>query len=129
MNKEIRKYDKNNNLIYSKGTSGLECWYKYDENNNEIHYKGSDGYEYWYKYDENNNKIYCNEGGNKFWFKWENNNRINITEKEYKEIEFRKQEKEYLNRTKCSRFELMDIQFIFFGKKINNFTNNRKKYE
>ena len=63
---------------------------KYDENNNVIYRKFSSGYEDWYK-----------------WDKWDNNTKI--TEKEYKEIEFRKKEKEYLSRTKRSRFEIMDI--------------------
>ncbi len=63
---------------------------KYDENNNLIYFKDTDNEEYWYKYDKNNN-------------------RIEITEKKYKNIEFRKKEKEYLSRTKCSRFELIDI--------------------
>ena len=62
---------------------------KYNENNNLIYFKDSNGLEYWYKYDKNG--------------------RIKITEKEYKEIEFRKKEKEYNSRTKCSRFELIDI--------------------
>ncbi|MEK0367955.1 MAG: hypothetical protein QQN45_08515 [Nitrosopumilus sp.] len=68
-NKEIKKFDKNRNLIYR-----------------EL----SDGYKYWFKYDENNNEII-------------------ITEKEYKEIEYNKNIKEYNSRTKCSRFELMEI--------------------
>ncbi len=68
----------------------MKFWREYDKNNNEIHYKNSKGEEYWYKY-------------NKF------GNRIKITEKEYKEIEFRKKEKEYNSRTKCSRFEIMEI--------------------
>ncbi|KKL90081.1 hypothetical protein LCGC14_1908340, partial [marine sediment metagenome] len=34
---------------------------------------------------------------------------LEITQKEFKWIEFKKREKEYLSRTKCSRFELMDI--------------------
>ena len=37
MSKEIiRKYDKNNNLIYEKYSSGKEFWYKSDENNDKI---------------------------------------------------------------------------------------------
>ena len=63
---------------------------RYDENNNLIYYTSSFGYEHWLKYGENNR-------------------RIEITEQEYKEIEFRKKEKEYNSRTKCSRFELIDI--------------------
>ncbi len=88
--KIIREYDKNNNLIHYKSSNGYEYWREYDENNNEINYKNTDGKECWYKYDKNNNKI-------------------KITEQEYKEIEFRKQEKEYNSRTKCSRFEIMEI--------------------
>ena len=90
MSKEIEKYDDRNNLIYYKRFDNYESWQEFDGNNNLIYYKNSNGYESWYKYDKNNE-------------------RINITEKEYKEIEFRKKEKEYNSGTKCSRFELMDI--------------------
>ena len=90
-NKEIKKYDDKGNLIYCKyPTSGCESIYKYDENNNLIYWKHANEDEFWREYDENSNEI-------------------EITEQEYKEIEFRKKEKEYLSRTKCSRFELMDI--------------------
>ena len=91
MSKTIRKYDKRDNLVYYKYPDGFEIWWEHDENNNIIYTKDSEGLrEEWYKYDKLNK-------------------RINITEKEYKEIEFRKKEKEYLSRTKCSRFEIMDI--------------------
>ena len=73
-NKEIKKYDKNNNCIYWKNSNGFECWYKYNENNNIIYYRDIDDYEYWYKYNGENKPI-------------------EITEKEYKEIEFRKKKK------------------------------------
>ncbi len=89
MSKIIKKYDKNDNLVYHKDSSGDEYYREYDENNSLIHHKSSE-WEYWYKYDENNKRII-------------------ITEKEYKEIEFRKKEKEYNSRTKCSRFEIMEI--------------------
>ena len=99
MNTDIMKeYDDRNNMTYWKDDS-REYWYKYDENNREIYYKsfytifleeGPNGSEHWYKYDKNNN---C----------------IEITKQEFNEIEFRKKEKEYLSRTKCSRFELMEI--------------------
>ncbi len=84
------KYDKNNNLVYFKDNTGYEYWGEFDENNNQIHFKNNIGFENWYKFDKNNNFI-------------------EIIEKEFKEIEFRKKEKEYLSRTKCSRFEIMDI--------------------
>ncbi len=110
MSEEIKKSDKNGNLIYYKSSSGWEKWYKYDENNNQIHYKDSAGFEYWSEFDGDNDEIHCrNNKGDKAWYKWKNDNRIYITEKEYKEIEFRKKEKEYLSRKKCSRFELMEI--------------------
>ena len=85
----MSEYDKNGNLLYYRVDTGFECWREYDENDNEIHYRNNKGQEYWYK--------------------WNKNKKIEITEKEFKEIEFRKKEKEYLSRTKCSRFELMDI--------------------
>ena len=85
-----QEYNKNNNWIYCKhGNNGWKCWRKFDEYNNCIYYKTNDGRECWYKNDENKH--------------------TRITEKEYNEIEFRKKEKEYNSRTKCSRFELMDI--------------------
>ncbi len=89
-NKEIEKYDDNGNLIYFKCPDGYELWEEYDKNNKLIHYKNTSGLEWWAKYDELKNKI-------------------EITEQEYKEIEFRKNGKKYNSRTKCSRFELMDI--------------------
>ncbi len=106
--KEIKKYD---NLIYKKYSDGYEYWRKCDENNNCIHYKASNGYEYWKKYDEFSNLIHYKDSYSiKYWWKYdENNEPMEITEKEYKDIEFRKKEKEYNSRTKCSRFELMEI--------------------
>ena len=90
-NKEIKEYDKNNNLVYYKGSFGLEFWYKYDKNSNLIHKKNSNGFEQWYKYDENNY-------------------RIEITQQEFKQIERRKEKQElYLNIKRSNRFELMDI--------------------
>ncbi len=111
MSEEIKKYDKNSNLIYYKYSNGLEYWYKYDENNNLIYYFRSDGFEYWCKHDKNNNEIYWkNSSGYEHWYKYDENDvQIEITKQEYKDIEFREQEKEYNSRTKCSRFELMEI--------------------
>ena len=110
MSKKIEKYDDRGNLIYEK-TSSFEHWMKYDENNNQIHWKRSDGWEELYKYDENNNLIYHKDiVGHEFCYKYDKYNReTEITKKEYNEIEFRKKEKEYNSRTKCSRFEIMDI--------------------
>ena len=111
MSIEIKKYDENNNLIYFKLSNNYEYWGEYDENNNYIYSRNSWGYEFWREYDKNNNLIhYKNSSGNENWYKYnELGKQINITKKEYKYIEFRKQEKEYLSRTKCSRFEIMDI--------------------
>ncbi len=89
MNKVIEKFDDRGNLVYYKSPNDNNVWREYDKNNNLIHYKHSNGWEDWYK--------------------WENNKPISITEQEYKYIEFRIKEKEYNSRTKCSRFELMDI--------------------
>ncbi len=111
MNKKIKKYDERGNLIYHKYSSGFEYWFKYDENNNQIYWKRSDGWEELYKYNENNNLIYYKDIiGFEYWYKYdENGEKIEITKQEYNEIEFRKKEKEYNSRTKCSRFELIDI--------------------
>ncbi len=91
MSKTIRKYDKRDNLVYYRYPDGLEIWWEFDENNNLIHTKDSEGLrEVWCKYDELNK-------------------RIKITEQEYKNIKYNKKIKEYNSRTKCSRFELMEI--------------------
>ena len=74
MGKEIIKFDKKGNEIYYKGIDSKETWSIYDENNNLVYSKWTNGWKAWYKYDKNNK-------------------RIEITEKEYKEIEFRKRTK------------------------------------
>ncbi len=91
MSEEIKKYDEKGNLIYWKDSYGEE-WQKYDENNRIIYYKSSidTDYGYWYMYSDLGR-------------------RIEITEQEFLEIEFRKKEQEYLSRKKVTRFELMDI--------------------
>ncbi len=111
MSKEIKEYDEKGNLIYEKDSSGFEKWRKFDENNNRIYFKNSKGYDYWSEYDENNNEIYWKDSdGIEDWKKvGEFGYCIGITEQEYNDIKFRKKEKEYNSRTKCSRFELMDI--------------------
>ena len=110
MSKENKKYDENNNLIHIKYPNGVESWRKFDKNNNLIHFKDSYDNEIWRKYDENNNLIHDKDSnGYEYWFKYNENKQILITEKEFKEIEFRKKIREYNSRTKCSRFELMDI--------------------
>ena len=77
--KELKnhEYDKNNNLIHSKNSSGNEYWKEYDENNNLIHYKDSNGYEYWNEYDKNNNLIhYKDSNGNEEWNEYDENNNL-----------------------------------------------------
>lgn len=111
-NKEIKKYDNKGNKIYYKDSKGDEYWWEYDKNGNNIHYKGSNnGLEEWSEFDEKNNMIYWKDfDGQEYWYKFdENNEEIDITEQEYKEIEYNRKIKEYDSRTKCSRFEIMDI--------------------
>jgi len=38
---EIKKYDKDNNLIYLRDSNGYEEWIEYDVNNNVVHYQDS----------------------------------------------------------------------------------------
>ncbi len=90
MSKIIRKYDENNNLIYYKSSYGYEHWAKFDENNNNIYWKSSNGSEYWYKYNKNGKEI-------------------KITKQEFEKIQYNTKIKEYNSRTKCSRFEIIDI--------------------
>ena len=107
MSKEIKKYNKRGNLIYCKNSFNDEIWCEYDENNNIIHYKNSRDWEYWKKYDENNNCIYYKDtDGKEHWYKYDNkNNPTRITKQKFENIRI----KEYNSRTKCSRFEIMEI--------------------
>ncbi len=89
MSEPIEEYDNKGNCVYLK-TNGYEYWSEYDENNRIIHWKNSVGEEQWWEYGEDN---------------WA----IEITEQKLKEIEFKKQEKEFLSRNPISRFRLMDI--------------------
>ena len=76
---KVKKYDKNNNLIYIKDSDGYENWWKYDENNNIVHFKDSFGFESWKKYDKNNNLIYYkNTLFGEDWYKYDGNKKINI---------------------------------------------------
>ncbi len=112
MNEDIKKFDENNNLIYCRYCDFYEYWREYDKNNNLIYEKHSTGIEKWWKYNENNkySRHYKESNGPEYWYKYSDlGRRIEITEKEFNEIEFRIKEKEYNSRTKCSRFELMDI--------------------
>lgn len=45
------KYDKYDNLVYSKSSDGYEVWRTYNENNKQISFKDSDGA--YIIYDEN----------------------------------------------------------------------------
>ena len=105
------KYDNKGRLIYWKNLEGLEFWKEYDKNNHCIHFKDSNGLEYWQEFDENNNLIhYKSSDDYEYWYRYnDSGEKIEITEKEYNDIEFRKKEKEYNSRTKCSRFEIMEI--------------------
>ena len=91
MSEENRKYDKKGNVLYARYMDNAEYYYKYNENNQLIHsISFDDDYEGWFKYNEDNRQI-------------------SISKEEFKEINFRATEKEYLSRTKVSRFELMEI--------------------
>ena len=103
-----KKYDKNNNLIYQTDSSNGEYWYKYNENNNLIYLKTSSGYECQKEYNKNKKYLelwkYPNKSEN--YYKIDNKRKkIEITKQEFENIKI----KEYNSRTKCSRFELMDI--------------------
>ncbi len=114
MSEEIKKYDERGNIIYIKWSGifdSVESWRVYDENNNVIYYKRSgcdkSWNESWSEYDGNRNQIhYRNDKGYEKWWKYnKNDDRIEIAKIEFEKIK----EKEYLSRTKCSRFELMEI--------------------
>ena len=65
------------------------------------------------EFDENNNLIYIKDSyGLEKWYKWENNEQIEITQKEFERIKRNKENiknRELINNSKISRFELMEI--------------------
>ncbi len=109
-NKEIKECDERGNLLYHKDFDGIEHWSSYDKNNNEI-YRKTIFDERWWEYDENNRKIHVKTSyGREEWYRSDElNDQIRITEQEYKKIRYNIKIKEYNSRTKCSRFELMEI--------------------
>ena len=102
-----------------------EIIYKQDEKGNLIYGKTSEA-EFWIMYYEKYKLIHCNifidEIGELWVIKENGENDKFITEQDYKEIKFRIEEKEYFSRTKCSKFELVDIQKII-DKEIKKFDN------
>ena len=106
------KYDKKGRLIYYEYPSYNQSQIKYDDKNNIVltYFKDDRGFESWYKdYVDNNLLYFKNNKGTESYYDYNNNKSIKITKKEFEEIKFRAEEKEYLSRTKCSRFELIDI--------------------
>ena len=137
-NREIKKYDEKNNLIYFKNLFGYERWIEYNENNKKIHSKDNNSLEVWYKYDEygnliyhkestgykeenevdeNSRRIYTKKGrdsiNHEMWYKYDiNGKQISITKEEFEERKLKREKQlERLNRNynKYSRFEIMDI--------------------
>ena len=137
-NKVIKRYDERGNLIYQKFLNGGEYWKEYDKNNNLKYVKwGGDldweeWYEYsknrkvvyhkgrmnkinyvserWQEYDKNDNRIhYKHSDGDERWYEYYKGHKIEITEKEFEYIQYNIKIREYDSRTKCSRFELMEI--------------------
>ncbi len=109
MSKIIKEYDDKGNVIYYKNIiSNYEYWREYDEKHNVIYHKSwNSNNKFWHEYDGNNKLIHQKyNDGREFWYKNnENNEKIDITKQEYENIKIR----EYNSRTKCSRFELIEI--------------------
>ncbi len=106
-NKTVKKFDKNNNCIYSKYPNDRECWRKFNEKNLQIYYKNS-AYEEWKEYDENNRLIYYKNiyylkngkfFGDEYWWEYDKKgNKTDITKR-----------MEYIKKNHFTRFEIMDI--------------------
>jgi hypothetical protein len=118
MNKGIVEYNDKRKIIYTK-TSNYETWYTYDDRSNLVYLRQLNllhktYYEEWREFSENNREIYYRdtryflEGS---WYKYDENGKFikEITEKEFKEIKRKEEEKEFLSRKYCSRFEIMDM--------------------
>jgi hypothetical protein len=108
---EIKEYDDRGNVVYYRNPySGYEFWHKYDKNNNIIHSKGSNSCESWREYDEDNNLVHFKDSADsESWFKWKENERTRITKQEFDQIKEAKEHKEFLSREYVPRFELMEI--------------------
>ena len=86
---------------------------------NIVHTFWEDGTEYWAGYNDEGNRFKCLiKNGERWYSKFDkkmniidemSENEFLLLEKEIDWIEFRKKEKEYNSRTKCSRFEIMEI--------------------
>ena len=61
MEKEIKEYDENGNLIHCKNGE-LEAWMEYNEKGNRVYYKDTDGNEA--RYDNAGNRLYLDSSGN-----------------------------------------------------------------
>lgn len=76
---EMRSYDENDNLIYTKDSNGLETWYEYDSDGNEIHCKQSDGFESWCEYDNHSRLIHettLDDDSLETWYEYDINGNI-----------------------------------------------------
>lgn len=106
--KSVKRYDEKGNLIHFKaGTS--ESWYEYDDKGRTIYYENyakiTGPMKVWSIYYKNYRYAHYNINGVEQWCKYDKNkgvlfSEIKITKKEYKEIESRMKEKEYLSREK-----------------------------
>ncbi len=113
----LTECDEKDNLIHFK-TDSFESWFNYDDKGRTIYYENyakiTGSMKVWSVYYKNYRYAHYNIDGVEQWSKYDKNkktlfNEIEITKKEFKEVESRIKEKEYLSRGKCSRFELMDI--------------------
>ena len=107
MGKKTKKYDERGNTVYYENSDGNGVWCKYDNRDNQIYYKTNIhnvyDFECWREYDEDNNEIHYKDSDLiEFWYKWINNENIQISQKEFEQIEF-------LSRKKVNRCEIMDI--------------------
>ena len=77
---QIKKYNKNNILIYRKifksdSSFWEESWF--DDNGNEIHGKDSDGFEFWEEYNQDNTpQHYKTNDGCEMWWEYDENGKL-----------------------------------------------------
>ena len=112
MSEVIREFDDRGNCIYLKSYC-VEEWGEYDEFNNCIHVKSSDGLECWLEFDEYGRMVHYryNDGKRIEFFMYnDKGDRVKITQAEFEQIKKDKAINNfYLNNSKVSRFELIDI--------------------
>ncbi|WP_070042348.1 hypothetical protein [Robinsoniella peoriensis] len=76
---QIKKYNKNNILIYRKMSKEDSFWEEswFDDNGNETHGKDSDGFEFWKEYDQDGKPLHYKTNDDcEMWWEYNENGKL-----------------------------------------------------